>query len=310
MLLIELPSPMKLIYHITVLASVVLSAGTACSAPPTTDAANVENNASKTNTNKKANSRKPQPDEILFYKKVGDVDLTLHIFRPDDSTADQSRPAIVFFFGGGWVSGSPQQFYPQAKHLASQGMVAICADYRTQSRHQTPPTACVADGKSAIRYVRSHAASLGINPNQIAAGGGSAGGHVAASTAALTSFDDENDDTSVSCRPNALVLFNPVFDNGPNNWGHKKVKAYWQEISPAHNLHADMPATLVMLGTSDNLIPVSTAENFQTKLQSLGVRCELKLYDNQPHGFFNKAKYKETVQDMDVFLRSLGYLQE
>jgi acetyl esterase/lipase len=64
-----------------------------------------------------------------------------------------------------------------------------------------------------------------------------------------------------------------------------------------------------MLGTADNLIPVATAESFAEKLRSVGTQCEVVLYDGQPHGFFNEAKYAETLAEMDRFLVSLGYLK-
>jgi acetyl esterase len=43
-------------------------------------------------------------------------------------------------------------------------------------------------------------------------------------------------------------------------------------------------------------------------MQELGIRCDLILYEGQPHAFFNTAKYRETVQAMDDFLVLLGYL--
>ena len=51
----------------------------------------------------------------------------------------------------------------------------------------------------------------------------------------------------------------------------------------------------MMLGTKDELIPVATAEAYKEKMKELGVRCDLILYDGEPHGFFNKAKYDETL---------------
>ncbi|MBD3854742.1 MAG: glycoside hydrolase N-terminal domain-containing protein, partial [Acidobacteria bacterium] len=125
-------------------------------------------------------------------------------------------------------------------------------------------------------------------------------------------FDEEDEELGVSSRPNALVLFNPVFDNGPNGYGHSRVKEYWKEISPLHNIGEDTPPTVVFLGTEDDLVPVKTAENYKALMESYGVRCDLHLYPGQPHGFFNFNKpenYARTVSETDRFLVSLNYLE-
>ncbi|MCA9269701.1 MAG: alpha/beta hydrolase fold domain-containing protein, partial [Planctomycetales bacterium] len=212
------------------------------------------------------------------YKKVGDVELNLHIFEPEGHQASDARPAIVFFFGGGWVGGTPTQFFPQCEYLASRGVVAISAEYRIRSKHGTSPAECVADGKSAIRWVRSHAKQLGVDPARIAAGGGSAGGHVAAATGTLSKFDEPSEDAAVSSRPDALVLFNPVFDNGPDGYGHDRVQAYWRDISPLHNISDKSPPTIVFLGDKDKLIPVATASEYKARMEKAGVRCDVWIY--------------------------------
>jgi len=111
------------------------------------------------------------------YKHASGDDLWIYRFEPQahDPQTDQ-RPAVVFYFGGGWNGGTVRQFEQHARYLASRGMVAFVADYRVKSRQGTAPNASVADGKSAIRWVRKHAKRLGIDPDRIAAGGGSAGG--------------------------------------------------------------------------------------------------------------------------------------
>ena len=254
-------------------------------------------------------SETPQPSRILPYKETPQGELRLHIFNPQGHKKKDKRPAIVFFFGGGWNGGTPSQFYPQAKHLAERGMVAICAEYRTKKAHGTDPRVCVMDAKSAMRLVRKKAGKLGIDPKRIAAGGGSAGGHLAAATATLAAFNEPDDDTSVSCIPQALVLFNPVFDNSEKGYGYDRVKEYWQDFSPMHNLKKGTPPTIVFLGTKDNLIPVATAKEYTKLMKANGDRCDLHLYKDQTHGFFNKAKYKETLNEMDKFLVSLGWLK-
>ena len=248
------------------------------------------------------------------YKEASGDKLWIYRFDPSEYKPESdSRPAVVFFFGGGWNGGTVAQFEQHAKYLAARGMVAFVADYRVKQRQKTNPDACVADGKSAIRWVRKNAKRLGIDPNRIAAGGGSAGGHVAATTGICDGLDDPDEkDSEVSSKSNALLLFNPVYDNGPKGYGHNRVKQWFPAISPAHNISKDDPPTIVFLGSKDSLIPVETAKKFDADLQAVGVPSEVWIYEGQPHGFFNEGKSKEsfldTVLKMDAFLVANDWL--
>lgn len=248
-----------------------------------------------------------------IYKHASDYDLLFHRIDPPNHQVDQPKPAIVFFFGGGWVGGTPTQFLSQGEYLAKRGLVVFLADYRVKKRQNTTPKECVLDGSSAIRFVRQHAKRFGVDPNRIAAGGGSAGGHVAASTGICEGFDEPGENLKISSRSNALVLFNPVYDNSPEGYGHDRAKDWFPAISPMHNITEDDPSTIVFLGEKDNLIPVKTAEEFQYRQKRLGIHSELYTYKEQPHGFFNLSKggpeiYKDTVLKTDAFLVKLGYL--
>ncbi len=251
------------------------------------------------------------PTEKWVYKTVGEATLELHAFLPPGYKATDKRPAIVFFFGGGWNKGLPSQFYPHCAYLASRGMVAVSADYRVKSRQSTTPRECVQDGKSALRWLRQHAAEHGIDPERIAAGGGSAGGQVAAAAATVSGFNEPHEDMTIDCRPNALVLFNPVFDNGPDGWGYDRVKDYWREISPLHNISAQTPPTLVLSGGADKLVPAATVRRFAELMKAAGRRCDVHIYEGQSHGFFNyssRENYRRTVIEVDRFLVTLGFL--
>jgi acetyl esterase/lipase len=161
-----------------------------------------------------------------------------------------------------------------------------------------------------MRWVRAHAQELGVDPQRIAAGGGSAGGHLAAFTGLVAGLDDPNDDLKVSPKPEALVLFNPVFNNGPGQWGHEKVGDRYKEFSPAHNVSSNAPPTIVFLGRKDPLISVKTVEEFQAGMKLAGARCEAFFYDDQVHGFFNREPWRtRTLIETDKFLASLGWLQ-
>ena len=250
----------------------------------------------------------------VTYKIIDGDTLDLIFKYPPNFKKSKKYPIIIFFFGGGWNGGTTQQFKPHAAYFASRGMITVLADYRVKSRHQTTPYESVADAKSAIRFLREHAKVLNVNKKKIVASGGSAGGHLAAACGVLTGLDEPSEDLKISSKANALVLFNPVFDNGPDGFQNERMGERWREISPAHNIEKGAPPTIVFLGTEDHLIPVEIAENYKAKMEALGGRCDLHLYEGEGHGFFNESKkdglyYKKTVHETDLFLISLKYLK-
>mgnify|MGYP001157858020 CR=1 FL=1 len=259
-------------------------------------------------------SAAPPVGERHVYKQVGDRKLTLYVTKPDDWKASDKRPAIVFFHGGGWTGGAPGQFTEHSKYLASRGLVCVQVQYRLLDKGKSdPPVTCCRDAKSAMRWVRSRAKELGIDPNRIASGGGSAGGHLAAFVGMVEGTDDPDDDLDVSPKSNAMVLFNPVFDNGPKGWGHKRVGDRFKEFSPFHNVTKDDPPGIVFLGSADALVPVKTADDFKASMERASIACEVMIFEGMPHGFFNYGRsgnkpYFDTVTAADRFLAKLGWL--
>ena len=141
----------------------------------------------------------------LTYRTVGDRKLQLHIHYPPGWKATDTRPAMIFFFGGGWTGGKVTQFESQAEYFASRGMVTARADYRVKSRDRVTPDACVADARSAVRYMRKNAKKLGIDPNKLIASGGSAGGHLAACMMIEKSVEADGDDLSIATIPQVTI---------------------------------------------------------------------------------------------------------
>ena len=255
----------------------------------------------------------PQDSVRVLYKQADTALLYMDVHYPSGYQEAAGLPAMVFFFGGGWNSGSIQQFRPHAEHFTKRGMVCFLVDYRVLKRHGTTPFDALADAKSAMRYIRSHAADFHIHPDRIVGAGGSAGGHLAAATALIDGYNDPGDDLSVSCKPNALVLFNPVIDNGPDGYGYERIGDAYTGFSPMHAIQRGAPPTLFMVGTQDRLIPVATAQRYQQLMEDVGSRCDLKLYEGATHGFFNFNKgqryYAQTLRAADDFLVSLGVLK-
>lgn len=248
-----------------------------------------------------------------IYKTIGETDLRLHIFQAGDRPGSARQPAIVFFFGGGWKGGTVNQFVPHCRYFAQRGMVAVVVDYRVKSRHGVTPFECVADAKSAIRWLRAHGDEYGIDTNRIVAAGGSAGGHLAASTAILTGLDEANEDLKISSRPDALVLFNPALDMLELRKHFDADDKRAKEISPMQHIGKGIPPTIIFHGTADTTVPFTQATRFCDAVKENAGLCEVVSFDGRGHGFFNYGRgdgsdYRTTIEKSEEFLIRLGYL--
>ena len=266
-------------------------------------------------------------DETVTFKKTIQTDLNLWIFYPDNHKKNDKAASIVFFFGGGWNGGNPAQFLQQAKYLQQRGMVSILADYRVKSRNNTQAIYCLKDAKSAIRWVRTNARKIGIDPNRIVASGGSAGGHLAAATGTIPIHDEEGENLKISSVPNAMILFNPGLILAPikefdisNSWPANRTSNLKDRIgvepksfSPYHFVNENTPPTIIFHGTKDKTIPHESVEFFDLRMKKFNNKSNLYLYDGEEHGFFNYGRknqgpFNDTMSKAEKFLKDLGYI--
>ncbi len=248
------------------------------------------------------------------YRHTPQGDLFTRVYAPAHIVPGKKYPCAVFFCGGGWINGALLQFGKSCEYLVSKGFIAMTPQYRMRDVHGTTPREAAEDAVSCIRWVREHAGELGIDPDRILAGGGSAGGHLAAAAATLTAIHSENDNLSVSCRPNLLALFNPVVNTGPDSPHVDLVADYWKEFSPVHNIRQDMPDAVIFHGLEDGSVPVWTVRDFASRLEDSGADCRLCLYPGQKHGFFNGGDgdnpfFYDTMHRMGLFLEDEGWIE-
>lgn len=255
----------------------------------------------------------PPPTTKHIYKEIGGRKLEIWMWQPADWKATDSRSAIVFYHGGGWRGGAPTAFSRQSAKLAEKGMVAFSVQYRLTTQEGVTIAECVKDAKSAFRWVRSHAAELGVDPAKIAAGGGSAGGHLAAALATLDEVNETNDDLQISTKPAALVLFNPAvkldFPRATDGRTEVEKKALLT-LSPHHHLTAGQPPAIIFHGDADTTVPIQTVQDYAAKVKELGGACELSVTAGQAHSFFNKEPHVwDTLKLAEDFLQKQGLMQ-
>jgi len=226
--------------------------------------------------------------ESCVFKKIGDVELRLHVVKPKDWKASDKRACLVTFFGGGWSSGTPAKSITYANWAAKYGMVGVAPDYRTRKRFDAKPEDCVADGRTAVRWIQDHAAELGVDPAKIVVQGSSAGGHVAAWTAIQDSVTPETaSDPVPNPTPMGLILLWPVTDTGMNGYGGPKRfnndEARANNLSVTGRMPVKMPPTLVFHGTADKTVKFENSKAFTDKMKANGNLCELVVFPDAPH---------------------------
>lgn len=255
--------------------------------------------------------------EREVYKSVGGKELALWVYKPKRWKEGDRRPCVIWFFGGGWKVGTPEQFAAQSKVLAKRGVVAVTAEYRVESRHNSTPFESTMDARSAVRWLKIHAAELGIDPERIAVGGGSSGGQLALACEMIEKVNDSADRLSVSPRPAALILFNPVV-----NMDIPLIKketsedelAELMKISPMQNLSRKLPPTIIFQGTEDQIVPADSVVAFVERARSLGPEnIFYHSYPGRTHEFYvygtgNRRDYKDTLEKVLHFIELLGWL--
>ena len=263
-------------------------------------------------------------DSVHTYKSVDGHDLKIWVFNPT-ITLQKNAPAMLFFFGGGWNSGSPTHFVKYCERLSERGMVGIVADYRVKSRQGVQAKTCVEDALDALRYITENATTLGIDSDRIGVGGGSAGGHLAASLGTIHASDP--------AAPKVMALFNPATVLAPicDDLSDaplevlEKMNALYQakeehlrtriglepvELSPFHHVSSNSPPTIIFHGTKDKAVPYDSAKLFASQLRKNGVFVDLMTYEGAGHGFFNREPYfSQTAEEMEAFLLSLGWIE-
>ena len=244
--------------------------------------------------------------EKVLYKKTPQEDMYLYILSPQEKSG-KALPAIVYFTGGGWVNGDVYGQIPNPAWFRDHTIIGIEADYRVKSRHGTTPIECIQDAKSAIRYVRTHAKELGIDPNKIIAAGGSAGGHLAACTF-LDGGDTPGENLKISSKPNAIVMHNPVLGEG---FGKEFFDVH-PEFSPILHVKKGWPPTIFSNVTKDQTTPFQYAEKFTRLMKEAGNVCELIPVKDADHSCdwpVSNPNFLPTIQRMTNFLKEQKFIK-
>lgn len=216
------------------------------------------------------------------------------------SQAEQARPALVFYHGGGFVLGDLDMVDGSCRSLANEsGCIVASVDYRLAPEYRFP--AAADDSYAAYQWLRAEAGTLGVDPSRIAVGGDSAGGNLAIVSSLMARDRREP-------MPAFQLLIYPVADSNCDSPSYAEfatgygltadaMRYYWRNYlaDPADGrnpyaspLLADLnglPPAFVLTAEFDPLR--DEGEALAGKLVEAGVSVALRRFDGQIHGFFH-----------------------
>jgi len=234
-------------------------------------------------------------EKNVEYGREGGEPLLLDLYAPVDDHAGV-HPGLVFIHGGGWTGGDKSEFADKAREMAGRGYVAISVNYRLAPKHRYP--AAVEDLERAVRWLRSRAAELKVDPERIGAMGASAGGHLAAMLGVVNPLRERVPDATplaacvvdyygrmdLNLEPTSIAGFT---DYRPTFIGKPKADAMevWTEASPITHVDSKTAPFLMVHGARDPQVDPGQSIRMLAALEKANVEATLVLLGNQGHGF-------------------------
>jgi len=245
---------------------------------------------------------------VEAYKVVGGVDLDVHIFRPANAPTDPA-PAILWFHGGSGDTGAWSHCPAFCQRFRELGIVVLQVEYRTYQRFDSTPLDALADARSAVRWARTNAARLGLDPDRIAVAGFSTGATLAAQTLTVDGFDDPDDDLTVRAQPDAAVMVSGCYAPETDAYYRRVLEgsADLASLSPVARARPGLPPSLVIHGGADRVCEFEAAEQFVTAATG---SARLTALADQSHffAFSSPPARAEALDAVTAFLVEAGWI--
>lgn len=252
------------------------------------------------------------PEDIMAiknieYKAIDSVSLKLDIYKLKELT--HPAPTLIFIHGGAWRTGKRADYLPYLVDYAKKGYVTATVSYRLQKVAKFP--AAVQDVNCAVKWLKIHGGSYGMDTARMALIGGSAGGHLALMVGyggGAELFRQGCQLDSVDSRVKAVIdLYGPADLTTPYARSTYQVKDFlgpaaafhdnlYAMASPKTYISADDPPTLIFQGTIDSLVPVSQSDSLNVWLESVGVPHEYHRLKGWPHAMDISVKVNAYCQ--------------
>ena len=244
----------------------------------------------------------------LSYGK--DTAQRMDVYLPANRSVDSTK-SIVLIHGGGWNSGSKNDFltYIDSFKERMPDYAFFNLDYRLVNGTNLFPTQ-EQDVKAAIDFIAEHSKNYGVSKNKLVLLGVSAGGHLALlqgykynnpKVAAIIDFFGPTDLVAMFQKPwHPYVPFVLQMITGTTP---KQNALLYEQSSPINYISDRSAPTLILHGGSDKIVNVSQSKSLKNKLDKNGVKNELIIYPGKSHGW-QGATLSNSFDRIEEFLKT------
>src|SRR3954471_2887729 len=250
----------------------------------------------------------------LTYVERPSGKLECDVYMPQDKGP---FPGMLIVHGGAWRVGSRVQLAAIANEFAMHGYTAVAISYRLAPQDKFP--AQIHDCQAAVRWMRSHAKDLKIDPDRIGGFGYSAGGHLVALLGTLD--DDALREKDVPKNAPSAKLQVVLAGGAPCDFrvmpANSEQIAYWlggsrsakpdvyREASPAAYIKANDPPMFFFHGEIDVLVPIASPMRMVSLLKEAGDTAELYTCKGEGHvqAVFDRGALERALAFADQHLK-------
>jgi len=250
----------------------------------------------------------PPSRQDVGFGRGGETGLRCDVYLPADTS---KRTAIIFLHGGGFRGGRKEAIAAKLQAYVRRGYVCIAAQYRLSGEAKWP--APLEDVKCAVRWARTNARDLGIDPARVAVGGFSAGGHLAmmaSGTQQVAGLEGNGGNEGVSSDVAACIAYYPPHilrrqaDGSPHVlMTEDSEEKDYAAASPLYAVSAASAPTMLFHGTADVTVLPESSRLLYDALIGAGVAAELHTFHGVPHEFDTHREFSEQCAALaDLFL--------
>lgn len=222
----------------------------------------------------------------------------------------ETRPVVVFLYGGAWESGARGQFARWALDAATEGFTAVELSYRLSGEATFP--AQIRDVRAGLAWVREEAESFGGDADRIAVVGHSAGAHLGllASLAPEGAFGTASPSVDAAVGISGPYVYDTESEGGDDvverflGGTPSEVPDRYEAAQPITHVSGDAPPTVLLHGEDDEVVPAASSRALAEAMEAAGDAIELRTYPGADHVFLHSSYwYSEVREDVFDFLR-------